>query len=216
MDERLPTIRLELGDEITKVQAQSSFRFKLGEIADKDLIGANTPVVFEYLHSSCRFTLPPSRFVGLDVNFGHAVNATVSPHLNQLTIVQAFQLLSQLTELFSHSGWSEVPGSSRSVRRVREMFDDPTAQTELKVGIGKWRCGDDELYVTLKRSWRAGDRLPAMSGQNSDLFIVSIDIDNDPIRRHYDQEMTKARIAAGLPPWKSRRIKLPTVEPASR
>ncbi|HEX8337870.1 MAG TPA: hypothetical protein VF621_14130, partial [Pyrinomonadaceae bacterium] len=105
--ETLPAIRLALGDDVSEIQARSTYRFDLGRLSDIDFIGATTPVVFEYGRPGSSFKLPPALFVSVGLDAGHAVYVRVSPHLRLLTLEESFDLIEGLVEIFDRAAWRQ-------------------------------------------------------------------------------------------------------------
>ena len=117
---------------------------------------------------------------------------------------------------FSNKLEDTVQSEFPSFDWIRTQYANPRTLPEHSVGIRKWRYGGDETYLTLARDWKAGESLALMTGQNEDLFILTLKIDNEVVFDQYDQEMTAKRIADGLRPGQIRPIRTETVPPARK
>lgn len=209
--EELPMIRLALGDDFATVQSRSTYEFGRREISDTDLIATNTPLVFQYARPKCQFTLPPALFVGLGLDYAHVVFARVSPHLRYLTMDESLQLLDGLGDTLRRAEWRQVSREYASGEELRREFADPTADRQLVVGVGRWECEGDEIYITLERSRQReeqtvapiranayaslllswGGRQTVVPEGNEDLFTTTVKIDNEEILRHYSDKVTE-------------------------
>jgi hypothetical protein len=182
--QKLPTIRLTLGDEFVVIQRQSSYRFKRPPVNKIDLIIADTPVVFEYTRPSCQFTLPPARSTSSSIDNWHATNVVVSPHLEYLAGSDALELVATLSGLFENAGW-KLTRQHFSLEQVKSIFADPNTDSDYTVRVREWRCSDDELYIQIERQWTKNESLPRLAGKKEDLYVVTVKIENDKIRSMY-------------------------------
>lgn len=174
MSERpLPVVRVALGDHFSKIQAQSDYDFDREVISEIDLIGVTSPVVFEYARPGSGFRLPPSLFVSIDLDDGHAAEVNVSPHTERLTLEEALTLLDRLGQTFNAAGWERVVAEDASPDFLRRVFADPETEDDYSAEAGTWRSADEEIYVTLERHGRGG-----AAAAGGDLFVLTVNIED--------------------------------------
>lgn len=182
--EELPRIRLALGDDFERIQRQSTYQFPRKELGRIDIIAADKPVIFEYTRPECGFTLPPALSFGAAVDDGHAVSATVSPQLRYIPLNEALLLAGRVSALLQKAGWKRTKQYA-SPDQTRAAFQEPNLDSDYTVRLENWKCGDDEIYIELARHWRATESLPQFSGAKTDLYVMSVKIENDRVREKY-------------------------------
>ena len=184
-DERIPTIRLALGDDLSTVQRQSTYRFARTNLAKIDAIMANTPFIFEYTRPGCGFSLPPGLSFGASVDNWHVTGVNVSPHLRYISENTALDLTgNQLVTLLQKSGWERTKRYI-SLDSIQKEFADPQTEGDHTIRIEDWGCGDDKLYVEVERHWKSGESLPRLAGDSQDLYVVTVKIRNDKVSALY-------------------------------
>ena len=182
----IPTVRLTLGDPISQVQSQSSYDFKVKNFQDRHPLAIAEPVIFEYTHPERRFTLPAAQFLWLSVYAQHVVDVKASPHLEYLSLKEAHSLVQALIEIFDKAHWKREPSDTPALDELIEEFNDPATSSEHVVTIRKWRGGGDQIYINLRRHWKAAEALPQLSDEHKDLFTITVYIDNDSVYKKYN------------------------------
>lgn len=181
--EPLPTIRLMLGDDLKRVERQSTYNFPRKELGKIDIIAADKPFIFGYTRPGCDFILPPGRSFGAAMTEGYAVSITVSPQLRYMSLAESLNVLDDIQARLRASTWT--------LARRRAGSDEIRGQLALQrdsqvtMSVEDWRCGEDEVYIELARHWGKGESLPQLAGRPHDLLVVSIKIENDAVRSRY-------------------------------
>ncbi len=184
VQEKLPVIRLALGNDFLTVRRQSTYQFKRTELNRIDLIMSDTPVIFEYTRPGCEFSLPPALSFGASMNDLHTINVVVSPHLAYLVQDEAFGLIENLYILFESSGW-KLTRRRFSIAQAKETFANPKTDNDYRMRLQEWQCNEDELYIEIARNWMADESLPQLSGKRNDLYVVTVKIENNRVRSQY-------------------------------
>jgi len=179
-----PIIGLALGDSFSDIRARSTYKFKRTQLSKLDLVSVSTPAILHYIHTGCEFILPPALSVSATIDDLHATSVVASPHLAYLGQEEALKLASDLSELFSKSNWV-LSKQYLSLDQAKAIFGDSKTPSDNIIRIREWRCGDDELYLQIERHWRQGEALARLAGAASDLYVVTVKIENDGVRAKY-------------------------------
>jgi hypothetical protein len=185
-----PVLTLRLGDEITAVDEASDVKTGLREVEDFDMVLYTKACVVRYAHPEKTFSLPPTRFVSLDVALAKVARVVTSPQLAYATADEMSALVTSLFRLFAGAAWTGPGDATAALQRVDLALAD-AATDEATVNAGVWADGaGTEIRLDVKRTHTPGGK---------DLFLVNVAV-TDPARyAALCDEVRSARQRAGLP-----------------
>jgi len=183
-EKSLPTIRIMLGDDLQTIQRQSTYRFPRTNLGRIDIIAADKPFIFDYTRAPCDFSLPPGRSFGAAMNDLHAVSIMVSPQLRYISLDEAMGLIHDLDRLLQAKQW-KISKRYAATKQIQDRFRNPQVDTDLTMRFEDLTCGDDKIYLEIARHWRKGESLTQLTGRDSDLFVVTVKIENDRVQEQY-------------------------------
>jgi hypothetical protein len=181
--QQYPAVRVTLGDAITDVARQSSYDLssQVRPGAAVDLVTVTEPVVLAYGRGGQAFTLPPGRFVSLDVDAGGVAGVVASPQLAALPLDEALALGERVGRVLAGAGWARAAGAA-SVATVGAAAR-ADASGFFRADLEHWGAGGDSATLRVREVGGAG------GGASGRRYVVNVELDNPDVR---------ARLAHGV------------------
>lgn len=205
-----PVLRLSLGDSVADVTRFSTIVLPPGGDPERDppfIVG--TPLTVEYTRPGTAVRFPTGKFTSVAVEYGHAVQLRLSPHLRALTLAEALERARDLGVLVERAGWRRT-ATDLPLERVPA---DVEAYQHTAVGrtigyqapLARWAgAAGDTLILSIRRQSSATEiaaenRMLGKTRPEVDHFLLSVDIQNAAVTQHYYQRTVASRERATLP-----------------
>ena len=208
MTDKLPALRVRIGEDITAVDGASEVKTGLRRVNDFDMFVYQKPLVLTYTDEKRPFTLPATKFVAFDLALARVARIVTSPQLEYAGAGEMRALTTSLFEILERAGWPGPRDAAAALARVEKTFDAAKAD-EVVENAGVW--ADDagmQIRIDVRRTYRAGGVFDALTGRR-DLFLVNVAIYSPALYAQLSDEVIAARARAGLSRDRRRPIDLP-------
>jgi hypothetical protein len=208
MIDSLPILKIRIGDEITAVDRASGVKTGLRRVQDFDLFVYQTPLALTYADPRRPFSLPPTRFVSLDLALCRVARIVTSPQVGYVDTDEMRVLSAVLFGILERAGWPGPRDAAAAVAHVEKTLGESTTDEAVE-NLGVWK--DDagvQIRVDVRRTYKAGGVFDALTGKR-DLFLLNVGIYSPDLYTQLSDEVMHARERAGLPRDRRRVIELP-------
>lgn len=187
-----PIVRVALGEAVADVARHSTYDLsdQLRPGAALDLVTVTEPVVLAYAGPGRGFTLPPGRFLSLDVDAGGVVGIAASPHLASLPLDDALALAARIGGALAAAGWTpDAAGGPAPPLTAVAAAARADASGFFRADLARWTAGGDEATVRLRQ----------VAGAANHRFQVSVELDNPEVARRLAAAARRRAEAAATP-----------------
>ena len=115
------------------------------------------------------------------------VDVAMGPHMERLSLEEAFVLLEEVMQSIDDAGWERIVSDTSSFPTFDELrvrYADPKASSSSRRSyVQSWSLEDTEIDLNIKRSRPAGHPASTSRGIYHDEFIVRVSISNSELMR---------------------------------
>jgi len=189
--EKLPVVRVALGDSYDAVRENSSYRFSNRTLSDSDLIVTTKPVSVVIRNDGSDLALPPALFLGLDMIAWQVGGISASPQLEYLPLGEIIGLVDRLGTLLSEAGWRQAEGYAGRLAQLQSRAAKPDLPEQFRQGLGRWRINLDEAILIVERMHsRKGHVWTVLRDTTPvDQFLLTLRFENDALRKRLRAQM---------------------------
>lgn len=206
----VPVLRLALGDSVSTVTRNSTIPLppRADPLRDPPFIIAGKPVVVEYTRPGTLTRFPTGLFTSVSVEYGHAVDLRLSPHLRALTLGEALVLAREIGTLVESTGWrrvdTDIPLETlpAAVEAARHTVAGEAVGYQAR--LARW-AGDagDTLSLGIRRQASADavrdeNALLGKHRPEVDHFLLNLEIENAAVSDQYYRLTVAARDRSGV------------------
>ena len=123
MEQDYPRIRVAIGQNISQVQARSTYPFSLKGQEDDSSFVIEQPVLLEYEHGAASITPPPGAFLWLSQLGGRIWELQFGPQLDSLSWKHATHLCFELIARLQGGPWVPEKSKPPATDELRREFD---------------------------------------------------------------------------------------------